>query len=773
MRRLRLVAAGLLMLLITVVVGVFLFLGTARPQLEGTVRLGGLSHSVEVWRDSAGVPHIWADTPEDLLFAQGFVHAQDRLWQMELFRRVAEGRLAEALGEDLVPSDRFLRTVGLWRAAGEQEAAAPPELLHEMRAYAAGVNAFLEQRRGALPPEFIALRIRPEPWTPRHSLAIERIMSWDLGAYALEAAVTRAAKKLGEERARALVPFYPAWGPTILEVPVPPALPERAAALIASASITHASNAWVLGGQRTRSGKPILANDMHLALRAPAIWYLAALHTGAVDVTGMTLPGTPWIVAGHNRAIAWGYTNASLDDADLFVERVDPADSTRYLTPAGSEPFRVLHDSIRVKGRTQAVPIDIRLTRHGPILSDLADPRDQGLLALRWAGADLSTTADAIRGFNRATGWSDFVAAVRRFDNPHQNVVYADTAGNFGYVMGGRIPRRGDERGAPRMPPLLPVPGWSGEWDWNGWLPFEAHPSMLNPASGYVVTANNKQAAGAMADRISAYWEQPYRAARIRQMILEATAVDADTVHRMQLDVRDALAERYRDLAVNTAERAGLAEEAGALASWDLRAARSSHGAALFYAWYEAIAVRLRTALWGDSTGMVPRSALDAVLDRQAVLWGDTSRAAFDSLAIQAMRAAQQTSGERTWGQLHSVYSEHALAAAAVLERLLRLNVGPLPGDGSPTTVNVSDYAAGHLPVRADYGPSQRHVVDMADIDGSGGFILPTGQSGLPFSRHYRDQARRWREGGLWRIPLAQEAARARTVHRLLLQPAR
>jgi penicillin amidase len=545
-------------------------------------------------------------------------------------------------------------------------------------------------------------------------------------------------------------------------------VPPIAAALLEATSFTRASNAWVIAGSRTRSGKPILANDMHLPLRSPSLWYLMALHSGSLDVAGMTLPGVPYVVAGHNRAIAWGYTNSSLDDLDFFVERTDPEDTTRYLTPSGSEPFLLTRDTIRVKDGN-AVPFTIRTTRHGPVLENPDDALGPGILALRWAGTDTSRTIEAIPALNRASNWEEFRAAVRMFNNPHQNVVYADTAGNIGYNMGGRVPIRGQGR----KPPVLPVPGWTGEWDWTGWLPFEEHPHAFNPENGFVVTANNRQAAGEDAERISLYWEQPYRAARIRQMITEATVVDAAAVHTMQMDVHDPLAERYRGLAVDAAERAGLTEVAESLEGWDLHAARDSRGAALFYAWYESMNRIVRDRLYGQEPGVLARGALDAILDKAALPWGDTSHTAFDDLTALAMQTADSLAAERTWGQLHYVHAEHQLGSVTLLERLLRLNVGNEPGDGSSTTVNVSDFVPGTLPVSAAYGPSQRHVVDMGELDESGGFILPTGQSGLPVSRHYRDQWKRWRDGGLWQIPLGREAANTRIIHRLTLEPVR
>ncbi len=766
LRRIGLIAGVIVLLIVIAGIGLAVWLRTASPQVDGELSVAGLEAEVEVWRDALGVPHIFAQSDHDLSFAQGFLHAQDRLWQMELMRRVAQGRLAEILGPGLVDSDRFLRTLGLWRAARDQEAAMPPQALATLEAYVAGVNAFLQTRRGALPPEFIALGFEPEPWTLLASLAVEKVMAWDLALYGDAAEASRAAVTLGPDTVAALLVEYPEWGPTILESAAPPAIPEPAAALLDAYSTTRASNAWVIGGARTRSRKPILANDMHLALRAPSLWYLAAQHGGEIHAAGMTLPGVPYVIAGHTRAVAWGFTNASLDDIDFFRIRNDSTDASYYLTAVGPQRYRMVAETIRVKG-ADPVPLTIRLTRYGPVVSLFEDATER--IAVRWAAQDPSSTYEAIAEFNRARDALELMDAVRRFDNPHQNVVFADTAGNFGYAMGGRIPIRG----AGKRPPTLPVPSWTGEWDWVGYMAADSHPAVLNPSSGYVVTANNRQAAGALADRISSDWEMPFRATRIRDMIRNGGPFDADAVHRMQMDVRDALAERYRELAVEAARDAGLADMAAHLSTWDLEARTDSRGAALFYVWFERVRAHLRRDLYGADSGWLPRSAVTSLLDARRVAWDRANgEERFRDVIRTSAREADSIAAGRTWGELHEVGSDHALASARSLDRLFDLSPGPAPAPGSPTTVNVSHYAGARFPVRATAGASQRHVVDLGNIDGVGGFIIPTGQSGIPFNPHYRDQWRRWLEGGLWSIPLDRERAVAGGVQRLLLRPA-
>lgn len=776
MRRLGIVVLAIVTLLLVAVVALRGWLGSSVAEYDRDVAVSGIRAPVEIWRDSLAVPHVWAESLPDLLFAQGYVHAQDRLWQMELFRRVAEGRLSEVMGEAGLDSDRFLRTLGLWRAAGENEARLTAEERALFASYAAGVNAYIENRKGALPPEFVALRIEPEPWTVRHSLAIEKIMAWDLAAYGTGLSLARAARELGPERARLLHPAYPTWGATILEDTPLPELPEPAATLLDAGSIARASNSWVIGPSRSASGKPILANDMHLALRAPAIWHLMALHGGGVDVVGMTLPGAPFVVAGHNRAIAWGFTNAMVDDADFFIERLDPAESARYLVPGGSEPLRVIRDSIRVKGRDAAVPLTIRLTRHGPILNDVQANAGDDLLALRWVALDTTDTNRGLRILNSARNWDEFAAGVASFDNPHQNVMYADTSGRFGYWMAGRVP----VRGTGRPPPLTPVPGWTGEWDWSGELPIGEHPHTLDPPSGYAVSANNRQVAGAAGERITSEWAPPYRAMRIAQMARACRACTADSVRLQQMDVLDLQALRHIRHAVAAAEAVGDTGTARLLRNWDGRATAGSRAAAVYQVWWSRLRRAAARDLYGRDGGWFPGEVLDRALDAGALPWraadaadaadAPDAAAALRQMAAKAMQEADSIAGGRTWGELHAVASIHPLAQAAALEKVLDLNVGPAPAGGTASTVNVLAHTGG-FPGVASYGASQRHVVDMGNVDGTGGFILPTGQSGVPFSKHYRDHFERYRRGELWLVPLGREAARARIVRRMVLEP--
>jgi penicillin amidase len=789
---------GLVLLVIVALAGTRWYIGRAAPDYGRGAALAGLTADVDVWRDSLGVPHVWARNEADLFRAMGYVHAQDRLWQMELFRRVADGRMAEVMGAPLVNTDRFLRTVGMGRAAAETERRLDPETRAMLQAYADGVNAWIRDHPGPLPPEFLALRFTPEPWTVRNSIAIGKIMAWDLADWNLGLDLQRATEVVGPDLARDLRPPYPDWGAVTLGadaqwrgrggaapaatpaaapartqavsgIPVP-TVPPLAAWLVEGVSAARASNAWVIGGERTKSGKPILANDTHLALRAPSLWYLAALHGGGVETAGMTIPGIPLVVIGHGKTVAWGFTNAMTDDVDFFVEQVDAADSTRYRTADGWARFDVREETIRVKGGANVVH-RVRSTRNGPVFSDVERRAGERVLAMRWTAQDPSTEVQALLGMNRARNAAEFTAALHGFDSPHQNVVFADADGNIGYWMAGRVPVRAGGDG------VLPTPGWTGEGAWTGFLAFDDHPHVLNPAEGFIVTANNRQVGPGYPHFITSHWAPPYRAQRIRELVSGARGLTAADVARQQMDVRDALALRYRPHAVRAAELAGDSAAARLLRGWNGEATADSRAAALFYGWFEALRHRVGSDEFGDEPVYFPHAALEAVLDRGGGGWVDDvatdSLETLDGVSAGALRHAVKNAAGRTWGEVLVTRMDHPLGVVPALERTLKLNVGPFPNQGSHNTVSVAAFGAQTIPYVNAFGPSQRHVVDMAAVDEEGGFVIPTGQSGVPTSPHYRDQLEMWRQGRLWRIPLDRARAEARAVARMTLTPAR
>ena len=778
MRKLVTGLLAVVLLLLVAGLAVLAYVRSADQGREGVVAVGGIEDRVEIlWSDRA-VPHIFAGSIEDAVFAQGFLHARDRLWQMELVRRAIQGRLAEVMGEPALSTDRFMRRIGLWEAAQEGAREAAPRETAILRAYADGVNTAVRQWSGPLPPEFLVLGFEPEPWQPAHTLAVAKMMSLTLAAYGESVAVARALRRLPEERVRWLFPEFPDWDATILP-PEPPETPPLAAALIDRYSVAAASNSWVVDGSRTASGKPIGANDMHLELQAPSLWYLMALHAPAgdslqaLDVMGVTIPGAPLVIVGRNRAVAWGFTNAYVDDVDLFIERVDPDDPDRYLTPDGSRRFEVVAESIAVAGRDAPEVLEVRRTRHGPVLP-LGDTTASGdtVLALRWTAHGPSTVMRAILGLNLADDWAAFLEAADLMDDPHQNLVYGDTAGHIGYVMGGTVPIRGDRRPAT----VIPRPGWTGEWDWTGELPFPEHPRTFDPEAGFVVTANNRQTAEPVSRLISGTWLQPFRAMRITELITgSGRALDSDGILAMQMDVHDLYAERYLDRAVEAAESAGLVGVADRLRGWDAGAGPDSRAAPLFYAWNEVLRRELARDLYGGASSYFSRESATVVLEGRAVPWASDPEAAYREVAERAIQEAADVAADRSWAESNHAVHGHALGDVAVLDRVLGLNVGPLPHEGSPFTVNVAHWAFqspdDEFPFRTTAGVSMRQVADLGNTEAAAGFVIPTGQSGLPFSEHYDDQTPMWRNGELLTLSLDRGVAEASAEQRLILDP--
>lgn len=782
---------GLLLALLLMMVGLFAGhrLRTGPDIRSETLTMEGLQEPVEILYDSMGVPHIFAASLEDLFLAQGYVHATHRLWQMEMFRRVLQGRLSEIFGEATLDTDRFLRTIGLEKAA---EAGTPPPdtpIYHHMERYAQGVNAALEGWRGFLPPEFVLLRFRPEPWHPVLSQGIEKIMAWDLSDYQTGLDLAAARETLGDSALAPLMPSYPEWGVTIVEgwpqagedrakpgaerpvpphpAPLPPAPPaellaqasltEDIARVLELGSVVRASNSWVVGGERSRSGKPLLANDMHLTLNAPNIWFLVGLHAPGLDAVGMSIPGTPGVVAGHSKAVAWGFTNARVDDSDFFIEKVNPDNPEEYLTPEGWAPFETREEVIQVKGG-DPVTLTVRSTRHGPVITPVEDRAGDQILAFQWVAHSPAGTFRAFGEMAQARSVEEFIEALRGFENPHQNLVFADTAGAWGYWMGGRVPIR-----ASGIPPHLPVPGWTGEHDWLGWVPFEEKPHVLAPERGYVVTANNAQGRDERARRVTdGNWAGPYRAQRISELLEAQELHDAESLLAIQMDPGSAFVDRRIGDAVEAFRAAGLEDLAQRLENWDRLADLESTEATLFHSWWRALRQSFREDYYDGGRGYFPSSVVEKALEGEMDLP--------PGLTEEAARAAAEFA-DLPWGEAHRLTLDHPLAAIPVVGKFLRFGRSDIPRVGGPFSVNVGPFDGIRPPFRSGYGPSQRHVVDMADPDGSGGFILPGGESGYPANAHSFDQLELWREGRLWLLPTDRSRVEGRTVATVRLEP--
>jgi penicillin amidase len=760
----------------------WLFLRRSLPQMDGTLRLTGLEGPVEMVRDRHGIPYIYASTDHDAFFGLGYAHAQDRLWQMEMQRRIGAGRLSEIFGEDTLETDQFLRTVGFYRAAEAAWPALAPEVQSALQAYADGVNAYVASG-AALPPEFTILGLTPEPWRPADSLVWAKMMAWNLGeSYGDDLIHADLLAILGPERSTQLAYTYPEDAPVILPPDAMTALLEAQKTLRERTGLggKHVgSNNWVVAGTRTASGLPLLANDPHLGAQIPSIWYLAGMQGDRLHAVGATLPGLPSVVIGHNERIAWGVTNLGPDVQDLYIERINPANPNQYDVNGSWQDMQVIAEEIKVKGREEPVEWAARATRHGPLISDVTSQRGQAL-ALRWPALDPGDTSiSAFLGIDYSGNWQDFRDALSLYVAPSQNFVYADVDGNIGYYGPGRIPIRARGDGS------VPVPGWNDDYAWTGWIPFADLPNAYNPSNGYVVTANNRVTPDEYPYFITNTWAPPYRAERITELLTAGQRLTPDDYARIQSDQRSAQARELLPLllAVQT-QTAAETQALNILREWDGTVSPDAAAPAIYEAWY----MHLYAALLGDDLGgelgkffteTDDPVLLKRILSGEDAVWCDdvltpgtetcseTALVALQDALQELEKRLGNDMGKWRWGDLHrTVFPHNPLSQVGFLRPLFERSV--VTG-GDDFTVNPSPYKL-DAPFDSNWVPSYREIIDLADL-GNSRFMHTTGQSGNFLSKHYDDLIPLWR--GVQYVPMYWDRAQvtANAEGTLRLQP--
>ena len=757
-------AASLLLALVVLATlgGGYLFY-RAMPATSGVETLPGLSAEVRVWRDHFGVPHIFAASMDDAARALGYTHASERMFQMEILRRVGQGRMAEIRGAELLGVDKFIRTVGFYREAETSFSALSPWAQKRLEAYADGVNAFLDSHKNALPPEFLLAGDHPEPWKPADTLVIAKLEAYQLSQnFKLKLLRARLLKKLGPDEANWLFPTAKPGEP----ITTLPSLGDRHAAgesvddeIGALTGIGHgASNEWVIAGSRTETGKPILANDPHLDLSAPILWYLARIVTPEGSVKGATIPGAPVFVLGQNNSIAWGFTTADSNVEDLFVETVDPSDPARYLTPDGSQPFDTREETIRVKGAAD-VKLAIRTTRHGPVLSDvsadvasIAEPGKVVALAFTGLG-ERDTTVEALLRVDAARNWGEFLDALRLYQTPTQNLVYADVAGNIGFFNPGLVPMRKSGDG------LAPVDGASGAFDWTGMIPFDQLPELFNPAIGFAFNANNADVADDHQPSFGFDYEENFRARRIQQFFDTISKHSLETSAAMQADHLSLDVKELQPFIAMIAPSNDWARQAQAmLLKWDGVMAKDRAEPLIYTAFLGA----LHKVLLEDKTGLPmnekgPFSATTLLsLIRDHPSWCGSpgapdpdcrkalGRALDDGLALLVKRDGKDMS-QWEWGAEHEALLRHQVYAHVPLfDRLSDLS---LPSSGGFYTLDRGGgyEVAADMPFARTHGGGFRGLYDLADPAKSR-FMIATGESGHIFSSHYGDLTPLWND---------------------------
>lgn len=837
-------ALGVVLVLLVLAVVAVVVVRRPLPQTDGEVAVPGLSASVEVLRDEHGIPQVYADTDDDLMRAQGYVHAQERFFEMDFRRHVTAGRLSEIFGPDTLETDKFIRTMG-WRRVAEQEwALLAPATRDALSAYAEGVNAYLAERSPSeLAAEYAILGLTgldytPEEWQPVDSLAWLKAMAWDLRGN-MQAEVDRVLLSLDhtDEEIAELWPAYPfdehppivSGGGVVDGVfeqnatgnatrnPRRPAYPrevvealervqERVDSLpeLVGRGRGVGSNSWVVDGDHSATGMPILANDPHLGISQPGIWVQMGLHCReqtpdcTLDTAGFTFSGVPGVIIGHNADIAWGFTNLGPDVTDLFLEQTEGDD--RYVRDGETQPMQVRTETIEVAGEDD-VELRVRETVHGPLISDVSsefatvganaptdEPGERGsgyAVALAWTALDPAPTADAILELNRASDWDSFRAAAADFSVPAQNLVYADREGHIGYQSPGRIPiRRAGNDGT------MPVEGWISANDWTGdYVPFDGLPSVLDPEEGFIATANQAVVDEDYPYLLTRDWDYGFRSTRIREVLEEEGELSVEEMAELQLDSTNPMAEVLVPYLLDIEDLPSpyYRNAQRLLRGWDHTSPADSAAAAYFnVVWRNLLRLtfhdELRQRTWPDGGDRWFLVVGRMLADPAGPWWDDAGtdevETRDDVLRTALVEARDELTRRQardprlwTWGRLHRMNLHNATlgeSGIGPVERLFNRDGWEVGGGSSIVDATSWDAAAGYEVTAA---PSMRMVVSLADFDDSR-WINLTGVSGHPASSHYSDQTELWVEGATLPWAWTREAVQGAAEDTLVLTPA-
>lgn len=789
--------AGIFLILL-LIAGIFFVRNIAYkaiPDYEQEITLERLKEEVTVLRDEYAVPTIYAANEGDLYRAVGYIMAQDRLWQMDLLRRATTGRLSEIFGEDLVNTDQLMRSLRITDKSALVLRQTDPEIISALEAFADGVNQFIRQNLNNLPPEFSILGYQPEEWLPEHSVNLTGYMAWDLNmGWSKEVVLHKLRNKLDDDKFAELVPHLelqtsPVYPNFLLHDAdfqtslADPTLKLRELGL----EIFSGSNNWAVSGEKSSTGMPIMANDMHLGLFAPGIWYqMHQVVEGKLNVTGVVLPGQPLVVAGHNENIAWGMTNVMLNDVDFYLETVNPENHRQYLFMGEWRDMEVRTEIIST-GKDESVEKELLFTHRGPVISGFKDIDDQ-VISMRWLGNEFSNEVRSVYLLNRAGNWDEFRDALTTFISVSQNVIYADTKGNIGLHMAAGIPIR-EGNG------IFLAPGEDDTYDWKGIVPFEEVPYTYNPPVGFVVSANNRTVPDDYPHYISHWFDLPNRYDRIQEMLMERERLSVDDFREMIGDKKSKLAERMLPgLLSQLRQKSGLrANEQTAvdlLSHWDMAYSPDRAEPLIFEKFYlmfienlllEEMGEELYTEFIADK--ILVRNIVDLVWIRRQSAWlpGDnlaSGPGSFNDLVYKSFYETIEwlelnigtNPNNWRWGEAHNLTLAHPIGSVKLIDRVFNMNRGPYSPGGSFHTVCPYSYNFNE-PFKVNHGASQRHIYSTANWDESLS-VIPTGTSGIPASDYYCDQTELY-VNGLFRDDLFSdpEVDKA-TRYRMKLVPA-
>ncbi|MBA2679320.1 MAG: penicillin acylase family protein [Ktedonobacteraceae bacterium] len=776
---------------------------------SGDLHLQGLHETVEIITDRYGVPHIYASNEDDLYFAQGYIHAQERLWQMEFNRRIASGRLSEIFGSLTLELDRFCRRIGMHRAAAIDVDQLAEHDRRILEAYSSGVNSFIQLNTKKLPVEFTLLHLQPALWKPADTLQWGKLQAWSLGGnWETELIRARLVAKLGAERASRLEAGYDPAHPLIIPSGVAyqginPGLLEQYEQIktLSGLSALGGSNNWVVDGTMTASGASILCNDPHLGQAVPSVWFECHLNAGDIDVIGASFPGSPGVIIGHNQHIAWGVTNAVSDVQDLYVEKFNPENPHQYEFMGSWQEAQIIREEIVVKDQAMPVVEEVRVTRHGPVITSLPQV-SQGQaemtelpLALRWTALDQGKIVAAVQNLNRATNWDEFRTALYDWDAPPQNFVYGDTAGNIGYVMAGAIPIRAKGQA------LLPVPGWTGEYEWTGLIPFEELPQTFNPEQHMLVTANNRVIDDSYPYYITHEWLNGYRAQRIRDLLTGKENLTLDDMAQIQSDQYSLPATAIVPFILQIDADTPMKRAAqDILRAWNYVLEPDSIGASIYITFLNKLeSITLGAVIGDDETlishyrgvGMSILSTLNGYASRTKPLMIRLLREQDDrwfadsviangprSWSVALARAFDATIDELSvklgnnvlhwqYSAIHKLTYNHPLGMIKPLDAIF--NRGPFPFGGDSDTVSMGNTSPQN-PTKVIVVPSYRQIVDLGELANSRSIHAP-GQSGHPADKHYDDFIKLWQENKHHTMLFTREAIESEAEATLFMHP--
>lgn len=785
---LRLLLLFILLLIGFAGIGFYWTLYKPLPDYNKSLTISGLQQQVDVHWDPYGVPHIYADNEDDLYFAAGYLHAQDRLWQMTLSQITAEGRFAEFLGEEMIPFDQYQRTLGFWETAKQIEQQAPDSLIHILEQYAAGVNQYVEENRRNLPFEFTLLDIDPIPWTPTHSIVMSRLMAWDQNVHWWsELTYAYLAELLEPRKLQELLPVYDDDFPTTLNEAQSQGLASATLPLLqkelelrsflSKEGTNFGSNAWAVRGSKTESGRPILSGDPHMSLSIPGFWYEVHYSSPEMKISGATIPGTPFVVLGQNQSLAWSITNMMADDTDFFAEQVNPENPDQYVADSlensvDYENFQYRQEIIKVKGDDDRLH-RVRHTKHGPVISDIHP--DQPLLedkvvSLKWIGHEVSQELWAVHKMNTARNIDDFEQAVSLFQSPAMTFVYADRQDNIALFSGASLPVRNHN-------PLLFRDGWNSDYDWQGTIPFEELPRLINPEEEFVAHANNKLHTDSYPHYIGSFWEPPSRIMRISEFLEDGTDLNSEDMQQIQFDAFSEHAREITDFILPVLRSANsdnrFSRALSYLENWDFEYLPTSTASTIFDQFFITLTKNMLLDDLGEDAyhaltrlEHIPVTVTSRLLYENSTFFNDISTTDTEtreeiirkSMAETLDQLNEQYGPEALdwrWENVHQLTLQPPLLGdlsqapeAPAVFRTIVINLfskGPFPVSGHGMSINKSQYSW-HSPFAVKLGPSIRRIVDFSS-SGRSLSVLPTGQSGNPVSAHYGDQTDLWLEG--------------------------